>query len=158
MKTLILYDSFFGNTEKIAFSMRDRLSALSQVICDKVVEANRYLPEEFDLFIAGSPTRGFRPSKLMMQYMNKLSRKQLEGIRLAAFDTRIDAKSINSRILHFLIRLFGYAAGPLAGKLHSKGGILIADPEGFIVEDSQGPLREGELERAANWAAHLTGH
>ncbi len=33
-----------------------------------------------------------------------------------------------------------------------KDGYLAAEPEGFIVEDSEGPLKKGELERAAIWA------
>lgn len=28
-------------------------------------------------------------------------------------------------------------------------------PEGFIVQDTEGPLRPGELERAAEWAGHI---
>jgi hypothetical protein len=37
-------------------------------------------------------------------------------------------------------------------KLERKGGHLAAEPEGFIVEDSEGPLKKGELERAGTWA------
>jgi len=36
--------------------------------------------------------------------------------------------------------------------MEGKGGYLAAEPEGFIVEDSEGPLKKGELERAASWA------
>ena len=32
---------------------------------------------------------------------------------------------------------------------------MVATPEGFIVTDTEGPLREGELERAAEWARGL---
>jgi len=48
--------------------------------------------------------------------------------------------------------VFGYAAGRIANNLKKKGGILIASPEGFFVTGGQGPLKEGELERAAAWA------
>ncbi len=51
-----------------------------------------------------------------------------------------------------LLRVFGYAAGRITNSLKSKGGHLAAEPEGFIVEDSEGPLKQGELERAAIWA------
>jgi hypothetical protein len=36
-----------------------------------------------------------------------------------------------------------------------KGGTLIVLPECFIVKDSEGPLKAGELERAADWARSL---
>lgn len=32
------------------------------------------------------------------------------------------------------------------------GGTLIASPEGFFVKGKEGPLKEGELKRAASWA------
>jgi len=48
--------------------------------------------------------------------------------------------------------VFGYAAGRIAGNLKRKGGTLIASTEGFFVTGSEGPLKEGELERAAGLA------
>ena len=36
--------------------------------------------------------------------------------------------------------------------LKGRGGTLVASPEGFFVKGTKGPLREGELERAAGWA------
>ncbi len=44
------------------------------------------------------------------------------------------------------------AAGRISGNLKGKGGTLMAFPEGFFVKGTKGPLKEGELERAADWA------
>jgi hypothetical protein len=38
------------------------------------------------------------------------------------------------------------------GKALEAGGRLVAPPEGFAVEGTEGPLKQGELERAAEWA------
>jgi hypothetical protein len=38
-----------------------------------------------------------------------------------------------------------------------KGGNLLAPPEGFVVLGVQGPLKDGELERAAGWAKGIVG-
>jgi hypothetical protein len=54
-----------------------------------------------------------------------------------------------------MVKLFGYAAIPIANRLRKKGGELALPPEGFIVEGTEGPLRRGELERAADWARQL---
>jgi hypothetical protein len=59
---------------------------------------------------------------------------------------------VKSPVLSVMAGLFGYAAKPISDKLVRKGGELAAPPEGFIVEGSEGPLRGGELERAAAWA------
>jgi flavodoxin I len=53
------------------------------------------------------------------------------------------------------VKLFGYAAEPIAAKLQKKGGTLAAPPEGFFVGGTEGPLKEGELERAAQWARRV---
>ena len=62
---------------------------------------------------------------------------------------------INKWSLSLLKDILGYAAGRIANRLERKGGYLAAEPEGFIVEDSEGPLKKGELERAAIWARRI---
>ena len=65
------------------------------------------------------------------------------GNRAAAFDTRLPSA------------LAGGAARPIARQLHRHGYQLAAKPEGFIVTGTEGPLREGELNRARAWGAAL---
>jgi hypothetical protein len=80
----------------------------------------------------------------------------LEGVKVAAFDTRYREAEIEKvRILAFLVKIFGYAAKPIADRLEKKGGELAVPPEGFYVTDTEGPLFEGELERAADWARQI---
>ena len=100
----------------------------------------------------GSPTRGFRPTPATMTFLKGLPRQSLNGVKVAAFDTRISPQDTHSPILKFLVNLFGYAAKPIGDQLTARGGTLSAAPEGFIVTASEGPLKEGELERAAAWA------
>jgi flavodoxin I len=61
--------------------------------------------------------------------------------------------------LAFFVRLSGdsaYAAKHIADRLKKKGSQLIVPPEGFFVEGMEGPLVQGELERAADWAKHIS--
>jgi hypothetical protein len=60
-----------------------------------------------------------------------------------------------SSVLPFFVRMFGYAAKPISDKLEGKGGEVVMPPEGFYVEGVEGPLQEGELERAADWARQI---
>ena len=69
------------------------------------------------------------------------------GVRVATFDTRIDKPPA----------LTGVAARGIAKRLRRGGGEPIADPESFFVEDSEGPLAEGELDRAREWGRDLAG-
>jgi hypothetical protein len=57
--------------------------------------------------------------------------------------------------MRLLVKTGGYAASRIADRLKKAGGNLIVPPEGFYVEDTEGPLKAGELERAASWATSL---
>jgi hypothetical protein len=76
-------------------------------------------------------------------------------MRVAAFDTRFQADELPSRSVRFIVKTGGYAAKRIAGRLEKAGGALAAPPEGFYVEDTEGPMKAGELDRAADWARRL---
>ena len=144
MKVVIVYDSVYGNTEKIAKAIGGAITSEVKVL--RVGEADPSELKTIDLFILGSPTQRGRPTPAIRDFLNNIPELSLQGINIAAFDTRISTK---------LVGIFGYAAGRIAGNLKGKGGTLIASPEGFFVRSTQGPLREGELERAASWAKEI---
>lgn len=155
MKALIIYDSFFGHTEQIAQAMGNALGPTGDV---EVLRVGDVKPEQLTglkLLIVGSPTRGFRPTPAISNLLKSVPKNGLKGVQVAAFDTRISLSDVDSRILPVLIKAFGYAAKPIADRLKKKGGDLIMPPEGFFVEDSEGPLKEGELQRAADWAKQI---
>lgn len=152
MGIMIVYDSFFGNTEKIAQAISDSLSSEENV---RIYRVSDIKPEQLlglRLLIVGSPTRAFKPTKAILDLLDKIPSKGLEGVKVAAFDTRISSVDANSRIFNVLEKRFGYAAKPIADKLKKKGGSLIITPEGFFIKESEGPLKDGELERAREWA------
>ncbi|HEX9915249.1 MAG TPA: flavodoxin family protein [Candidatus Bathyarchaeia archaeon] len=155
MKALVIYDTFFGNTEQVARAISDSLGAESTAI--RVGDANHEQLTGLDLLIVGSPTRAFRPTKPISEFLDKILRDGLKGVKVAAFDTRMSTAEVKSAVLGVMVKIFGYAAKPMADKLVKRGGELVAPPEGFIVKDSEGPLREGELERASAWAKRITG-
>lgn len=155
MKTLIVYDSFFGCTEKIAQEIGATLTKHGFV---SVVKAHQTTPEmlkEIDLLILGSPTRAFSPSPNTKAFLKRLQPDQLRGVRVAAFDTRIGDIEKAPKILKILVKIFGYAAEPMLKSLIKKGGIQAVTPGWFYVDDMEGPVKEGELERAARWAEEI---
>jgi flavodoxin len=153
MKTLVIYDSVFGNTEKVAQSIAAALGTNAI----PVSQADAGQLGSLDLLVVGSPTRGFRPTEGITKLLNGLPRNHLAGVRVAAFDTRIVLETIDSKALCFLVDKGGYAASTIAKMLQKKGGKLAAPPEGFYVTGEQGPLKDGEIERAADWAGRLVG-
>lgn len=157
MKILIIYDSVFGNTEKIAQSMGSALGSQKEVQVIRVTDATVEQLSGVKLLLVGSPTRGFRATEGISTYLKNLPKDILNGVRAAAFDTRIPLETIKSGVFRFIVSKGGYAAPIIAKKLAEKEAEIVAQPEGFFVKESEGPLVDGELERAAVWAKGLKG-
>ncbi len=155
MDALIVYDSVFGNTEKVAQAMGDALASQMEVDVVKVGEAQPQQISGLQVLIIGSPTRAFSPTPDTKKFLQRIPKGALQGIKVAAFDTRVSIEEVDSAILNVFVKIFGYAAKPIATRLEKRGGTLTLDPEGFIVGGTEGPLREGELERAAAWAEQV---
>jgi flavodoxin len=151
MNALVIYDSVFGNTEKIAQAIAAALGTKAI----PVSQADSGQLGDLDLLVIGSPTRGFRPTEGIAKLLNGLPKNHLADTCVAAFDTRITLETIDSKVFRFIVDKGGYAAGTIAKTLEKKGGQLVAQGEGFFVTGEQGPLKDGELERAAAWAGGL---
>ena len=149
LKSLVVYDSMYGNTEKIARSIGSAITGDVKVL--HVNEVNPPELESIDLLIVGSPTQGFRPTKPVKTFIESIPGETVKGITVAAFDTRF-AESDVGTALRILLKIGGYAAPHIGQALTKKGGNLAVPPEGFFVKGKEGPLKEGELERAATWA------
>lgn len=143
----MVYDSVYGNTEKVARVIADAVSPSGEVKILRAGETNTSELASIDLLIVGTPVHGGRPTPAVQDFLSKMAQQSLKGVKVAAFDTRVTSR---------FAKIFGNAAGRIAGQLTKKGGVLIVPPEGFFVTGTKGPLKEGELERAANWARGIS--
>ncbi len=155
MKILIIYDSYFKNTEKVAYEVKSALMQEHETEVVRIGDFNVSQLHAIQLLIVGSPTRAFRPTPQISTLIKSLPDNCLCGVNVAAFDTRISALDINNKFFNIMARLFGYAAEPIAKGLVKKGGNLVAPAEGFYVTGTEGPLKDGELARAQKWAGNL---
>jgi len=157
MKSLLIYDSQYGNTEKIAQSIAEVLKEHGDSIIVRVGNFKWEMLAGIDLLLVGSLTQGFRPTEALRELFKGLSTHPLNGMRVAAFDTRFTQKHIDKTpILPVLVKKFGYAAEAIAKALQKGGGQLVVPAEPFFVLETEGPLLDGELERAADWARMLS--
>lgn len=150
MKALVIYDSVFGNTEKVAHGIGSALGAEVPVKSIGAVTAADL--GGVDTLFVGSPTRGFKPTPVVTDFLAALPAGALNGVRAAAFDTRIPLDSIKNPIFRLIVKKGGYAAPIIEKALADKGAAPAIPSDGFIVLESEGPLKEGELERAGAWA------
>lgn len=161
MRALVVYESLWGNTEKIARAIGTRLGAGGEVeLLDS--DAAPVSADGFDLLVVGGPTHAFsmsrpgtreeavkshaaphKPARGIREWLNQLERPGTE-IPAAAFDTRVDKP-----------RLPGSAAKAAKHELRSLGFSTALKQHTFRVHGYEGPLVDGELEEAAQWAAEI---
>lgn len=163
MKALLVYESLFGNTEKIARAIADGLREHVQVDLAPVGVSSPSLPDPVDLVVVGGPTHAFSMTRdgtredAVRQgadpaHARSGIRDWIEALQpgphgelLATFDTRVTK----------VRRLPGSAAKAAARALHKRGFTEAAPPESFYVTDVGGPLEEGEVARARAWGERL---
>jgi flavorubredoxin len=134
-KAIVIYDTQFGNTEKIAKALASGIKEQGvQVNCVKVdaVDINRLA--EYDLLAIGGPTIAFGVSKPMKALLGRLEGVELRGKKAFAFDTKSS----------FIFA--GSAAKGIEGKLKGLGMNIVKPYSSAIVKGKEGPLEEGAEE------------
>lgn len=143
MKGLVIYDSKFGNTEKVAHAIAAALGPEESVRAVKVDAVTAGDLKDLDVVVVGSPVQAWRPTKEMQAFLRRLQPNALSGVQAAAFDTRLRG------------RLAGAAADKIEKALRKQGCTIVAPAMGFFVLGTEGPLAEGELDKAVVWARQI---
>ena len=165
MRASVIYESVYGNTRAVAEAIAEGLGGADLF---PVHEAGP-VAQEVDLLIVGGPTHMHgmttaRTRQLAVDAVHEDGDAHIEpgaaeepGLRAwirdlpgvegrpaATFDTRADKSPW----------ITGAASRGIAKRL-ARRGYEIVSSESFLVEDSEGPLAEGELDRARAWGAEL---
>ena len=140
-KIIVLYDSGFGNTKQIAEAIADGMGDSASLL--HVSEFTIEHLNNLSAIIAGSPINGFMPTEKMQAALKSIPAGALKGIKAASFDTRMH------------IWIHGDAAKKISKSLAAAGADIISDPALFRVTGKEGPLAEGEIERATAWGRKL---
>jgi Flavodoxin domain len=163
MNALVVYESMYGNTRAIAEAIAEGLGGATVQSTREVADGSA------DLLIVGGPTHmhglttsasrrmaaeavkedghgelepGATDAPGLRQWLRELPKAH--GARAATFDTRVDRSAA----------LTGSAARGIARRVRRRGYNIVAS-ESYFVQDGEGPLEDGELERARAWGAEL---
>jgi hypothetical protein len=167
MNAVVVYESIYGNTRAIAEAVAEGLGG-ADVASVASAPAD---PGEVDLLVVGGPTHMHglatnRSRQMAAEGAHEDKGTHVEpdaadgpglrgwladlpdrrGARAASFDTRLDRSAW----------MTGMASRGIAKRLGRHGYDVVAT-ESFLVEDGEGPLEDGELERARAWGAQLAG-
>jgi len=161
MTAIVVYESIYGNTREVAEAIAAGLGDARAVSIHDVVSS----VTKADMLVVGGPTHvhgltskrsrtaaldnahgdvepGAGDEPGLRDWLADLP--QVANAQGAAFDTRADAAPM----------LTGAASHGIARRLRRHGYRLLGT-ESFIVEAAEGPLAEGELERAREWGTTL---
>ena len=143
MKVLIVYDSQFGNTEKLAKAIAVALGSKEDIHVLRVNTVKEEDMKGLDILIVGSPIHAWGPTKSIKSFMKSLRPEILSGVRAAAFDTGYPS------------RIAGSAAKSIEKALSKAGCSIVVPARKFIVTGNKGPLAGSELDNAAAWAKEI---
>jgi hypothetical protein len=162
---VVVYESLFGDAEKIAWAVADGLREHLDVEVVAAQDAPPDLGPDVRLLVVGGPTHvtGMpRPStrasavkdgaevadttKGLHEWLDEAH--PVGGVSAAAFDTRMDHPKLLTKLDH--------ASRTEEKLLHKLGATLAAPAEHFLVVDAKGPLADGEEDRARQWGVALS--
>jgi hypothetical protein len=164
-RALVVFESMFGNTEQVAGAVADGLQA--EGVPTAVVEVSTApadLPPSVDLLVVGAPTHAFSLSRPktrseavrqgadgskaaigLREWLQTVSVPADQPVHVAVYDTRATQ-----------VRRLPAAALPSAARLARRRRFAQVDrPVAFLVADMQGPLVDGEIDRATSWGRSL---
>ena len=145
MNSLVIYGSRHGNTRKLAEAIAGELRKHGTAQLMSAEKVPSILPEQTELVVVGGPTEAHGMTQPMSELFDRLGRGALNGVKAAAFDTR----------LRWPKWLSGSAGGGIVKELELAGASMLSPEVSFFVGGQLPVLEPGELERAAAWAASL---
>jgi hypothetical protein len=165
MNALVVYESMYGNTRRVAEVVADRLGGQAMAVADASTERLA----DAELVVIGAPTHVWGlPRRSTRKAAADAAAKPDSGLMLepgatgsgmrewlaehageirnaAAFDTRLKSPPI----------LTGRASRGIRRALRAAKVAPVARSQSFFV-DKKNRLRDGELDRAREWAGTLT--
>ena len=171
MRTLVVYESLYGNTRVVAERIGEGLRQGGEVDVVSVHDVTRAQVQAADLLVVGGPTHIHgMASKATKQSAREAAQKPASTLSLepdtegpclrewflsvgalsgksgAGFDTRLRGPAVFT----------GRASKGIANRLDDRGCRLVSPPESFLV-DKTNILVDGEADRAEAWGRHLAG-
>ena len=148
MYGLVVYESKFGNTQRVAEIIGRALGSYGSARVVHVESPQALTPDNVDLLVIGGPTQAHGMSPGMRAYLEATLGGVAPGMA-APFDTRLKGPGF----------LWGSAAKAIGDQLRRAGFQLVAPPASFLVEGMKEPrLVDGEAERAEAWAIEIGTH
>ncbi|MFN8126857.1 MAG: hypothetical protein U0R64_10175 [Candidatus Nanopelagicales bacterium] len=166
MSVLVVYESMFGDARDVAQAIAAGAAETVVSRCVEVGQAPDSIDADVSLLVVGSPTHAFglprpesradaaqrtedplvSPGRGVREWLAQVA-PAADGQRAVTFDTRMTHPK--------MLTVMDHASHTSAKLLRKAGFTIAAESAHFHVEDAQGPLVDGELDRAREWGRSL---
>ncbi|NHJ12665.1 MAG: hypothetical protein EAX95_03275 [Candidatus Thorarchaeota archaeon] len=146
-KAIILYESIYGNTKKVAEAIAEGMNATGAVECNILKTSEIHHTDDllgFDGILFGCPNHNQEPARNMLKFLDRATIVHVKCTLGAAFDTYTGGNK-------------GVALGKLEEILRAKmpGIELITKGFSALVKDRKGPVADGEIELAFQFGKRI---
>ncbi len=132
MKALVVYDSLYGNTEKVARALAHGMRGGGvDVECVRANAVDVGTLGGYDMLVIGGPTHKLGLSDTMKAFMKQFKEADVTNKKAFAFDTKLKS------------RFAGSAAKKIEQQMKQSGINVVKPYVSAIVTGSEGPLKEG---------------
>jgi menaquinone-dependent protoporphyrinogen IX oxidase len=152
MKGIVVYDTSYGNTKKIAETIAETLreSGIEVDLFD-VKTVKKLSGKDYSFLVLGSPTRFGTMSFAIRGFLGKVKTEEWMSKPFAAFDTENPENIERARAE----KKEWSAAEKIAERLRDKKMNELLPVLKAVVLGQKGPLKEGEIERTKDFAGEL---
>lgn len=147
MKGIVVYDTSYGNTQKIAETIAETLKESGiEVDLFDVKKVKKLSAKDYNFLVLGSPTRFGTMSFSIRGFLGKVKSEEWMNKPFAAFDTE-NPENVEKKQ--------GSAGDKIAERLMEKKMNQAVPVLKALVFEMKGPLKEGEIERTKDYAKSL---
>jgi menaquinone-dependent protoporphyrinogen IX oxidase len=148
MKGIVIYDTSYGNTKKVAETIADTLKESGiEVDLFHVKDVKKLSGNDYGFLVVGSPTKFGTMSFAVRFFLGRIKSDEWLNKPFAAFDTE-NPENLKQKKEYS-------AAATIAEKLKEKKMNQLLPVLKALVLGQKGPLQEGEVERTKDYAKQL---
>jgi len=152
MKGIIIYDTSYGNTQKIAETIVENLKEAGiETDLFHIKNVKKLGATDYSFLALGSPTKYGTMSFAMKFFLSKVKDEDWKNKPFVAFDTE-NPENVEKAQAE---KKEWSAAEKIANRLKEKNMIQLLPVLKALVSGWKGPLVEGEIERARNYGIEL---
>jgi menaquinone-dependent protoporphyrinogen IX oxidase len=152
MKGIVIYDTSYGNTKRIAEAIAETLKESGiEVDLFYVKDVKKLSAKNYSFLVLGSPTKFGTMSLAVRFFLGKVKSGEWMNKSFAAFDTENPENVERSQAEN----KEWSAAEKIAEKLRDKKMNQLLPVLKAIVFGQKGPLKEGEIERTKDYARQI---